>query len=342
MLANAGQKCVTTTIIHHAWNAESYDGYNSMVKWIKNPDGSWDFDYSIFDLYIELCDRFGINKQINCYTMIGYRSSAWRYFDKASGDYKVLCAPEGSRAYAEHWGHFLRSFVKHLKSRGWFEKTCIGMDERPLELMNKMIAVLDENAPGMKIALAAEDASEELTERIHDYSVSLSRFTKPNIIKERNHRGLATTFYPCCSDEKPNTFLFSLPAEAAWMGWHAAALGYSGFLRWSYCNWTENPLKDTRFITWNAGDCFLVYPGPRSSIRFERLREGFQDYEKIRILKSDLKKLKGKKAEKHLDKLHSLLKEFYYQNALKIPCTKTVNKGKKVLDEISKFVANSK
>lgn len=29
----------------------------------------------------------------------------------------------------------------------------------------------------------------------------------------------------------------------------------------------------------------MIYPGPRSSIRFERLREGIQDYEKIRILR---------------------------------------------------------
>lgn len=46
-----------------------------------------------------------------------------------------------------------------------------------------------------------------------------------------------------------------------------------------------DPLTDSRFRAWLAGDTYLVYPDARSSIRFERLREGIQDAEKIRILK---------------------------------------------------------
>jgi len=34
-----------------------------------------------------------------------------------------------------------------------------------------------------------------------------------------------------------------------------------------------------------AGDEFLVYPGANSSIRFEKLREGIVDYEKIKIIR---------------------------------------------------------
>ena len=37
---------------------------------------------------------------------------------------------------------------------------------------------------------------------------------------------------------------------------------------------------------WPAGDTFLVYPGGASSIRYEKLREGIVDFEKIRLLKS--------------------------------------------------------
>jgi hypothetical protein len=36
---------------------------------------------------------------------------------------------------------------------------------------------------------------------------------------------------------------------------------------------------------WPAGDTFMVYPGGHSSIRFEKLREGIVDYEKIRLLR---------------------------------------------------------
>ena len=49
-----------------------------------------------------------------------------------------------------------------------------------------------------------------------------------------------------------------------------------------------DPLRDSRFRTWAAGDTYSIYPGPRSSIRFERLVEGLQDCEKIHILREEL------------------------------------------------------
>ncbi len=72
------------------------------------------------------------------------------------------------------------------------------------------------------------------------------------------------------------------------MAWFAAACGYDGMLRWSYNSWPADPVRDSRFTAWPAGDTYLVYPDARSSIRFERLREGIQDYEKIRILRGEL------------------------------------------------------
>ena len=84
----------------------------------------------------------------------------------------------------------------------------------------------------------------------------------------------------------PTLFTFSEPAEASWLMWHAVAGGYDGYLRWAYNSWTKDPLHDSRFRSWAAGDCYLVYPGS-SSIRMERLVEGIQDAEKIRILRKE-------------------------------------------------------
>ena len=78
--------------------------------------------------------------------------------------------------------------------------------------------------------------------------------------------------------------------------------GYDGYLRWAYNSWVKNPNQDTRFRTWTAGDCFLVYPGC-SSIRMERLVQGIQDFEKIRILKSELKGAK-------LQQLNKVIEDF--------------------------------
>ena len=110
------------------------------------------------------------------------------------------------------------------------------------------------------------------------------------------------TFYTCFIPERPNTFTFSAPAESAFLGWHAMAAGYSGYLRWAYNSWVKEAWQDSRFRTWPAGDCALVYPGG-SSIRMKRLVEGIQDFEKIRILR---KELKGNK----LTRLNSELQKF--------------------------------
>ncbi|MBJ7883121.1 DUF4091 domain-containing protein, partial [Gelidibacter salicanalis] len=83
-------------------------------------------------------------------------------------------------------------------------------------------------------------------------------------------------------------------------GWYSIAADFDGFLRWSYNSWTEKPLEDSRFRAWPAGDTYIVYPDNRTSIRFETLREGIQDAEKIRVLRADLTK------QNMLDKLDHL------------------------------------
>lgn len=52
-------------------------------------------------------------------------------------------------------------------------------------------------------------------------------------------------------------------------------------------NWTDNPLTDTRFRLFAPGDTYLIYPGPRSSVRYERFIEGVAMAEKVRILRQE-------------------------------------------------------
>ena len=59
MLAEAGQKCITTSIVHQPWGSQTYDPFDSMIRWIKNSTGSWMFDFSVFDQYVELAMECG-------------------------------------------------------------------------------------------------------------------------------------------------------------------------------------------------------------------------------------------------------------------------------------------
>ncbi|HEY5570039.1 MAG TPA: DUF4091 domain-containing protein, partial [Bacteroidales bacterium] len=55
--------------------------------------------------------------------------------------------------------------------------------------------------------------------------------------------------------------------------------------------------------TWAAGDTYLIYPGFRSSIRFERLIEGIQAYEKYTLLKKDAEDKRDKNTIKRLEEI---------------------------------------
>jgi len=335
LLASAGQKCVTTTIVYQPWGTQTYDPYDSMVAWVRRKDASWEFDYSRFDQYVALCARCGIKEAIHCYSMAPW--GAIRYLDEATGDYAWAHVRPGTPEYEQIWRPFLKDFVAHLQKRGWLAKTAIAVDEQPPEIMRPLIAFVRSAAPSLKLALAGSN-DPQLKEAIDDWCVFIAPPLDPAIARERSGRGLPTTFYVCCGPGKPNTFTFSPPAEATWMGWYAAAKGYTGFLRWAYDSWVHDPLYDTRFVTWPAGDCFLVYPGARSSIRFERLREGIQDYEKIRLIRATLGRRKDAEARAGLQQLEEVLSRFTWEAVQETPASETVNAAKEVLAELSRIL----
>mgnify|MGYP001271596685 CR=1 FL=1 len=109
-----------------------------------------------------------------------------------------------------------------------------------------------------------------------------------------------------------------------------------GFLRWAYDSWGEDPLLDTSYVTWTAGDCFLGYPDGRSSIRFERLREGIQDYEKIRLVRAALGKRDSQDAKACLARLDEALARFTYTAVQKEPAVEPVRLGKKALEDAAR------
>ena len=290
MLADAGQKSVTATIMNRPWNGQTEDAFGSMVTKIRRVDGTWLYDYTIFDRWVEFMFSLGIDRQINCYSMIPW-ALEFDYYDQATSSNTTIQATPGSPEYNEYWGSFIADFARHLKSKGWFEKTMIAMDERPLESMQAVLSLIRKIEPDFKISLAGS-YHEPVIYDIVDFSETFSGKKEfPESVKaKRKELGLTTTFYTCCAEAHPNLFVISDPDEAVWLGWFAQAENYDGYLRWAYNSWTADPLTDARFRTWPAGDCFVVYPGGRASIHFAKLTEGIQDFEKVRILRAQWQK----------------------------------------------------
>ena len=328
MLANAGQKNITASIVNEPWGHQTFDDYPSLIKWTKKADGNWKYDYSLFDQYISFVMKCGINQRINCYSMVPWKI-AFQYYDESLGKNTVFTGKIGSDEYNVFWSTMLKDFTKHLKQKGWFSITAIAMDERPMPAMQSVIKLLKEIDTGWKIALAG-DYHNEIENDIFDYCIASRMHFPKDVLEQRQQKGKISTWYTCCTEMYPNGFTFSPPAEHVWIGWYTAAKNMDGYLRWAYNSWPKDPLHDSRFTAWPAGDTYQVYPGPRTSIRFEKLIEGIQDFEKINILKQQYKK-NGE--DKKLSELENVLAKFELGKLSQQTAEEMVKEAKDILNK---------
>ena len=322
-LADCGCKALTVTLLDLPWNNQCYDGYHSMIGRVKKADGTWVFDYKLFDEYVEFGRKCGLGPDIACYTMCpwGYRMTwkeegrvklgerASRSFDGGPGmgdegtvnglvERRGKMLP-GTPEFEEYWGDFLVDFTKHLKEKGWFADTYIAMDERAPEDVRKIIDFIQKKSPGMKVAMAGNRSPSEFAGmKIDNYCQGLIHLRKhPELLDElepRRKAGCKTTFYVCATAMHPNTFMDSPYDEGFWLGAYPVMVGFDGFLRWAANSWPKDPYDDASFKTvrngnlyWRPGDTFFVYPGGELSARLIALRSGVVAAEKIRILREE-------------------------------------------------------
>jgi len=341
LYADAGGKYITTYSVNSPWSDNSYTIEGGMIESIKQKNGSWKFDYKIFDEYVELAMSVGIDKAITVYTPIpgNYR---FRYIDGATGNYITESWPPGSDKFKAYWGPFLNDLKAHLQKKGWLSKTYIGINENPMEETLTAIKFVKSNWPGWKITYAG-DWHPELKDLLDDYSYVKGKESPMDVVAQRKAKGFTTTYYVCCTPPKPNNFLFSPPIEGQWISWYASAYGYNGFLRWAYDAWPQDPNRDGRHGSWAAGDCYLVYPGANSGIRFEKLREGISDYEKIRILKEKAAASADKKCKELLAKFDEHMKTLAIENKFNEGTLKMqVSQGQELIRELSDRLARKK
>lgn len=331
LLADAGQKVITATVNKDPWNVQTYDPYEDMITWTKKEDDTWQYDYAVFDRWVEFMMDLGVNKMINAYSIVPWNNEL-HYIDASSGDTVTVVANPGTPEFEEMWKPFLQDFSKHLDQKGWLEITNIAMDERDKASMDAAFALIHEAAPELGVAFADNQKTYKRYPSSTDVSVSANDPFEAADLADRRKRGVNSTFYIYCGNEFPNQFTFSDPAESTYLGWYALAANFDGFLRWSFNSWVEDPIRDSRFRTWPAGDTYTVYPGGRSSIRHERTVEGIQDFEKAKIVRRRLIDLGRLDEVKTFDaaaaKMNSAVRTDGWNENL--------NAAKKLLNELSK------
>jgi hypothetical protein len=339
LYADAGGKFITTYGVHSPWADAEYAIEGGMIEWIKQKNSSWKFDYTIFDTYVQLAMDVGIDKAITVYAPVTWGDRFW-YTDEKTGNHINETWVPGSDIYKKMWNIFLTDLRDHLQKKGWLNKTYLGINESDMKVTLAAVKVINEHSKKWKITYAG-DWHKELDTLMDDFCSKYGKESSITERKVRSARGATSSYYVCCDPAKPNTFVFSPPIEGRWISWYALAAGYNGFLRWAYDAWPEDPLRDPRQNGWGAGDCMLVYPGANSCIRFEKLREGISDFEKINLVRQMAAKSADKNIrtlmnnfEQHLNLFNLVGNNFDTEKIIA-----DVKKGRELLNELSDKLA---
>lgn len=303
-LSDAGQKVITTSFFWDVFNPAVRDADEMMIKVVKTNEGKWEYDFTNFDRWVNFMMNLGINRQISCFGLapLNYR---YYYYDESKGAVTYFSQPVNGADYKLFWTSYLTAFEQHLKKKGWFNITTLAIDEKELSVLNSLIGFIKDVNPEWKISLTGKYFS-EIQDKIYNYSVISNQQVPAEVLMERTSKGFITTYYTSCWEIFPNTFVMSDPADATWLSWNAANRNMDGYLRYAYDYWQKGVITDTR-SNFASGDNFIVYPYGNSSIRFEMLKDGIEDYRKIK------KKLQNKTASKMQQRLKQQLLEFDFK-----------------------------
>ena len=280
-----------------------------MIKWTKKADGSFTFDYTWYDKWIQrwidhdvLDPEKGIG-EIQCYSIVPW-GNVLTYMDEATGETVKQAYTPGSEEWNTIWRTFLEDFMKHTEEKGWLDITYISMDERGLSELEPAVdlikSVKGNSGKTFKIFSAFNYQSQsnyEFTDKIDDISVGLTVINHTSgeferFVEHRKELGLNTTVYTC-TGMYPNSFSDDDPVGSEWTIWYSLAKGTDGFLRWAFDNWVEDQLNDATYSRYEPGDCFFIYPAEKdgsnpeyvySTPRYEMLKKGIRDINKAKYL----------------------------------------------------------
>lgn len=252
------------------------------------------FDFSRFDRWIETCERHGVADRIEIQQLGTFGPDGW------SGDQIVLMGrPVRSvdtgetrmAAPEEILPGFLMALEAHLRERGWLEKTLLHIADEPSQSnaasWSEQSAFVRQYAPNIRQIDAIEGPRFEGLD-VWVPKLSHLRSWYPHYQRARAD-GAELWFYTCCHPMGlyPNRFLDYSLLKTRVLHWYNWRYDLAGYLHWGLNFWTDDPFTEVTRGGLPPGDCYIVYPGPDgplSSIRWDALRDGIEDYEYLWLL----------------------------------------------------------
>ncbi len=327
LLAEAGQKSVSCLLYEGVNEDVTFNLPTSMIRWSRTSNGKWKFDYSVLEKWIRFMEDNGIDRHINLYSILPLNKQLF-YRNEKDGVSTLISLKEDNELRRKILKTYFANLRQFLTDKGWMGKTSIVIEDKNQEYLSDFIYWMRKYEPDFKITLITKRYRPELLDSVQHLGLSAQYITAESMLELLKVDDTKTSLTIDCSLERPNLFSFSSPAEATWFGWFAAAHRLDGLYYSGFNDWNASPLIDGRSPNAPAGANALVYPGCRSSIRFEKLKEGIQDYEKLIILSEDF-------TGADLEELAKIQARFTVHRMDDNEAESVVKKGREIINKLS-------
>ena len=249
---------------------------------------------------------------------------------------------EGTPEHTRLFQDYLSQVERHLRDRGWLPKAFTYWFDEPdpkdCEFVVAGMKRLKAAAPGLRRMLT-EQPEPALMGNV-DVWCGLTPEWTPERVRARRAAGEEVWWYICCAPKAPyvTEFIDHPGTELRLWPWQSWQYGVTGILVWETVYWNsplvfvppklQDPWKDPMSYTsgydlpvghvgyWGNGDGRFLYPprrdpntatnacldAPITSIRWENLRDGMEDYEYFWLLDQEVKRLAARQGETDLIK----------------------------------------
>lgn len=297
--------------------------FSPPVRWCKKRDGTWDYDYTAWDAHIRLLtNNAGMKGAILCEGLLP-PGMKFFYFDEETGAWiTITLRPEGPE-YAHYLTPFLKDFSQHLKKKEWTKRLYFNFENPTDSALRCAETLITKYVPGTLTAV---------TNKVPNQLVLTGdRITLP--LGKMNDSAYAQIV----SGLSPAVLFLGLPSDPLRT---ACSLRSPSIWEWLPLYAEKNGFNGVRDLSQSEKD-FWIYPGNRSSVRFERLRDGLESRVKIDLLNAQIAQQPTPEAQKAAKKLNEALAAMRWEGWESKEYANTLARINDALSDLSRTVPPS-
>ncbi len=279
-------------------------------------DGTWRFDFSRLDRWIETVLSFyphgkamlefgclaSCSRGTDQVFFHGY--SVWNEDGSLNKEHSIGHVEADSPEFKKFAKQFFGGVEKHLEEKGWLDNVCTRLADEPNKTCctayNRFADIVHEAAP--KLRRFESVGSTGFAGHLEILNAIMSTFHKNmDYFLDARKPGQDVWFYTCCGPRGPYPsrhadFPLIKTRIVEWMVYNYQIHGYD---RYGWACWHGDPYRPHCDFYWGPGDNCAVYPDPEkkrlfNSLRWEMMRESMEDYEYLWTLSDSVGKVAKK------------------------------------------------